>query len=382
MVNFEYKVLPIKEIAVETETVKGKEIVRGLNVEGEKLRLSGRFWNSLFSRYGINNSIFKYYSYNEVFERISEKSSNDRMRLCIDRSKQESPTALAVSATSKPVISHDDLINLLESYEGSGIKYNEGIIESTHTPRIGGDGFSLKGDLFNNQFVMQCPIDGYGLPNIYLSMLRQVCSNGLIAMSRAFRSSLSLGKSDVDVRPAVIRALEGFNNDEGYAALRQRLTSSTESWASVYEANSLYKVLVKLHSSNMIKQKENVEGSVVDQMLANDKVDDKSWFLADNMKNPLFKSFHRLTGDTSLLYGLASLDALSNKRQRTLPTRASVYDLMNFATEVSTHHASVEGARRIGAWVGELVTSEYDLEGTKQKFTDFADFHIAETLKA
>ena len=100
------------------------------------------------------------------------------------------------------------------------------------------------------------------------------------------------------------------------------------------------------------------------------------------MKTPLFKAFHRLTGDTSLLYGLASLDALSNKRQRTLPTRASVYDLINFATEVSTHHANVEGARRVGAWVGDLVTNEFDLEGTKQKFTDFADFHIAETLKS
>lgn len=379
MANFEYKVLPIKEIAVVTELNKGKSLVRGLEVEGERLQVTGRFWNSLFSKYGINSSIFKYYSYNEVFERISDKSSNDRMRLCIDRTKAN-PTALAVSSPTKPTISHDNLMELLESYDGDKLAYNEGIIESTHTPRIGGDGFSLKGDTFNNQFVLQCPIDGYGSPNIYLSMLRQVCSNGMIAMSRAFRSTLNLGKGDTDVRPTIIRALEGFNNDEGYAALRQRLASSTESWASVYEANSLYKVLVKLHNRNMLKQEQGVEGSVVDAMLSNDKPA-ADWFLSDTMKTPLLKAFHRLTGDTSLLYGLASLDALSNKRQRTLPTRATVYDLVNFATEVSTHHATVEGSRQVGAWVGELVTSEFDLEGTKQKFSDFADFHIAQTLQ-
>ena len=377
MSKFEYKVLPIKEIRVNTECVKGKDQVRGLEVDGEKLQVSGRFWNSLFSRYGINSSIFKYYRYDEVFDRVNQKSSNDRMRLCIDRTGKE-PLALAVSAPTKPVLPHDHLEHLLADYDGQGIKYNEGIMESTHVPRIGGDGFSLKGDVFNNQFVLQCPIDGYGLPNIYLSMLRQVCSNGMVAMSRAFRSSLSLGKNDDDVRPAVIRALEGFNNDEGYAALRQRMNSSTESWASVYEANSFYKMLVKLHNSNMIKQ----EVTETDLTAKKEEVPDTDWFASAEMKTPLFKAFHRLTGDTSLLYGLASLDALSNKRQRTLPTRSSVYDLINFATEVSTHHATVEGARRIGGWVGELITNEYDLEGTKQKFADFADFHIAETLKS
>ena len=380
MSKFEYKVLPIKEIRVVTEVANKKQQVRGLEVDGENLRVSGRFWNSLFSRYGFNSSIFKYYRYDEVFDRVSEKSSNDRMRLCIDRTGAE-PLALAVSAPTKPVLPHDHLEHLLSDYEGQNIRYNEGIMESTHAPRIGGDGFSLKGDMFNNQFVLQCPIDGYGLPNIYLSMLRQVCSNGMIAMSRAFRSSLSLGKNDDDVRPAVIRALEGFNNDEGYAALRQRLTSSTESWASVYEANSFYKILVKLHNGAMIKQEAQPEGSLVEEMNKKDELA-TDWFATAEMKTPLFKAFHRLTGDTSLLYGLASLDALSNKRQRTLPTRASVYDLINFATEVSTHHANVEGARRVGAWIGDLVTNEFDLEGTKQKFTDFADFHIAETLKS
>lgn len=379
MAGFNYKVLPIKDISVVTERVKGKEFVRGLDVDGERLKVTPRFWNSLYSKYGFNQSIFKYFSHGEVFDRISDKSGNDRMRLCIDRTKEDEPLALAVSSPTKPTISHDNLMELLESYDGEKLTYNQGIIESTHTPRIGGDGYSLKGDVFHNQFVLQCPIDGYGQPNIYLSMLRQVCSNGMIAMSRAFRSTLNLGKGDTDVRPSIIRALEGFNNDEGYAALRQRLESSTESWASVYEANSLYKLLVKLHNANQIKQEQKPEGNLVDAMLAKD-TPETDWFLTAEQKTPILKAFHRLTGDTSLLYGLASLDALSNKRQKTLPTRASIYDLVNFATEVGTHHAEVEGSRRLSAWVGELVTSEYDLEGTKQKFGDFADFHIATSL--
>ena len=42
------------------------------------------------------------------------------------------------------------------------------------------------------------------------------------------------------------------------------------------------------------------------------------------------------------LYGLANLDTLSPKRQRTLPVDCKVYDLLNFATEIATHHASTE----------------------------------------
>jgi hypothetical protein len=89
-----------------------------------------------------------------------------------------------------------------------------------------------------------------------------------------------------------------------------------------------------------------------------------------------------MTGDVSQLYGLANPDSLSAKRQKTLPVRCTVYDAMNFATEVATHYAKPEGARQLNAWVGGLISEEYDMENTKDSFTEFADFHLRSTLAA
>ena len=67
---------------------------------------------------------------------------------------------------------------------------------------------------------------------------------------------------------------------------------------------------------------------------------------------------------------------LSAKRQRTLPTACKVYDLLNFASEVATHHADEAGSRTLQAYLGELVSGEYDLEGTVDQFNDWQDFFV------
>jgi len=78
------------------------------------------------------------------------------------------------------------------------------------------------------------------------------------------------------------------------------------------------------------------------------------------------------------LYGLANLDALSVKRQRVLPARCRVYDLLNFASEVATHHSTTEGNRSMQAFIGSVISDEYDMEGTAETVTDFADFLVAD----
>jgi hypothetical protein len=83
-----------------------------------------------------------------------------------------------------------------------------------------------------------------------------------------------------------------------------------------------------------------------------------------------------MTGDLTQLYGLANVDALSVKRQRTLPTRAKVYDLLNFASELATHHTTEMGGRVVQAYIGELISGEYDLEGTAEQFSDWRDFFV------
>lgn len=129
----------------------------------------------------------------------------------------------------------------MRHYNGGDITYCDGVVESTHTPRIGSNEFEIGNDRFWNRFVMSAPIDSYGQPSIYLSLLRQVCTNGMIAYAPTFRSTLALGRGEDNVTFSIVRALDGFGNLEGYAALRQRFEAAGKSWASVYEAQSLYR---------------------------------------------------------------------------------------------------------------------------------------------
>ncbi|MFN9972043.1 MAG: hypothetical protein ACK58T_19365, partial [Phycisphaerae bacterium] len=80
------------------------------------------------------------------------------------------------------------------------------------------------------------------------------------------------------------------------------------------------------------------------------------------------------------IYGLANADNLSVKRQRTLPVRCRVYDLLNFVSEVATHHADEHGARASQALLGTLISGEYDLENSCDSFCDFRDFFMDRKL--
>jgi hypothetical protein len=324
--------------------------------DGEPFQPSNRFWTSLHARFGFSESIFRYFSHGEVFQRISEVAANDRIRWCIERTDSGINRLLAVTNPTAPRIHYDDLEELLNEYNAEEISYNNGVVRSRHAPRMGGL-FDIAGDQFQNKFVIDTPVDGYGRPNIYLSLLRQVCSNGAIAHSPAFRSELSLGRGEDSVRYALQRALDGFNNEDGYGALRQRFESAAKSWASVNEANKLYRTVSRLLHQKDLSEKIKVVGT-------------------DGASESLFHGFHRVTGDLSRLYGLANLDALSVKRQRTLPTACKVYDLINLASELATHHATPAGNRGLQAWLGDLISAEYDLEGTVDHMSDWKDFFV------
>ena len=277
---------------------------------------------------------------------------------------------LAVTNPAAALMPYDDLMDLLGRYGGGEVKYADGVVSSRHAPRCGGT-FQVGGDGFQNKFVLDTPIDGFGRPSVYLSLLRLVCSNGAVGYSPTFRSELSVGKGDDGVLFALTRVLDGFNNEDGYAALRQRFESATRSWASVNEVNRLYKVLSRLHNLGAV-------GAAPLPAAGGDGAEEAAG-------SPLFDAFHRMTGDLQRIYGMANLDALSVKRQRTLPAACKVYDLLNFSSEVATHHADAIGGRMMQAYLGDLISGEYDLEGTVDQFGDWRDFFVgsgatAETL--
>lgn len=345
--SIDYRYTRVRELHAvgERRMRTGKVNVTGIRVEGEKAFPTKRFWRSFFVKFGISENVFRYFEPAEVFDRISERASDDLIRCCIERAPNGEARLLAVSNPSRPVIRYGEITDLVSRYGGRDVSYAEGIITSTHTPRSGDQAFQIGGDRFKHRFVMETPVDGFSHPKIYLSYLREICTNGMIGYTRAFRSDVSLGKN---IDHCISRALESYDNGEGYAALRQRFESAQTSWASLRECMQLYKALVK--------------------------VSDRKAVTSDT----LARDFHRMTGRLHELYGLANLDALSVKRQRVLPAKCRVYDLLNFASEVATHHSTTEGSRSMQAFIGSMISDEYDMEGTAETVTDFADFLVAD----
>jgi hypothetical protein len=353
--KFSYDVVSIKSLqpqrsmqdvsGAQVNSTKSQQSTSTVSVDGQPLQASSRFWNSLFSRYGFSESIFKYFSHDEVFDRIATTAASDRVRICIQHNENRNDTLLAVSNPGKSYVHHQDLLTELDG-KAESIQYHDGIVTSTHSPSVDDD-FDILGDTFQNKYSVMTPIDGYGAPNIYLGLMRQVCSNGLVAMSRAFRQSVVVGKNDGSALFALQRVFGGFNNDQGFAALRDRVGSAGNSWASLHEASTLHKLLAKIYNNN-------------------EAVDLKGQF----------KSYWDLVGDIGMIYGLANDSQIATKRKRTLPVKCTVYELINFATELSTHHSSQAARNRLNAFVGDLITNDYDLEGSCSRFKDFADFHL------
>jgi hypothetical protein len=321
----------------------GKVNLTGIVIDGQEVAPTKRFWKSFFIRFGISDSVFRYFEPPEVFQRISERFPDDTIRYCIERGQGDQRRLLAVSNPTRSVIRHGEVVQLVSQYGGRDHAYADGVVTSTHIPRSGEQPFRIGGDQFQHRFVLETPVDGFGHPRVYLSVLRLVCSNGMVGYGRAFRSDISLGK---DISHCIGRALETYDNGEGYAALRQRFESAQSSWASVRESLQLYKCLIKVRDRQDLKTETAV------------------------------RDLNRLTGNLNEIYGLANMDALSPKRQRILPTRCRVYDLLNFASEIATHHSNALGARSMQAFIGGLIADEYDMEGTAEAVTEFSDFFV------
>lgn len=377
--QFEYGTAKVREFSVaarRNEVKKGRGsaprvTATGVSINGRECKPSKRFWTSIQCRFGFSPNIFRYFDHAEVFERISQKAPTDEVRYCIEHDTASGKdTILAVTNPNISAVKYETLNGLLEQYGAEGVTYTDGIVRSTHKPRNNNTPFQVASDDFINQFIIDTPIDGFGRPNIYLSLMRLICANGAIGYSKAFRSEISTGKRDEDVSFALTRAIDGFNNEEGFAALRQRFDAATNSWASVNETQRLYRSLASLAGNGELVRR----GREVVHTIDGPKEVETCL--------PIFNDFHKMTGDLTSIYGMADIDTLSVKRQRALPTPCKVYDLLNFATEVATHYAHTRGGRRLQAFVGDMITSEYDLEGTCDQFSDYNDFFIHDVKAA
>ena len=341
--SIEYYTQDLRALHVKSMDVKGRKRAVSVAVDGQEFKPTKRFFRSFFARYGINEQVFKYYDYDEVLERIASKIPDEQIRLCVARENEGGamPRLFGVSGPSKNLLTYDNGINLLMTHSGVDVKLGEGVLQATHTPRSGEREFKIGPDLFNNRIMVELPIDGFGDPRMFLMLLRQICTNGAVGYARAFRSDIRLGQ---DSTHTLDRALGMFDNEEGFAALRDRFLSSQQSSASIRE---------------VLKLSETIGAA-----------------MGQNGSAKFSTRLRTVTGDLNAAYGIANLDGLSVKRQRLLPAECTVYDLINFATEIASHKANPMQATKLQGWLGTLLSEEYDLEGTARNGQQFQDIFL------
>lgn len=317
--------------------------------DGKVVELSGRFWSSLGSKFQLNQKMFTYFAPHEVFERIGQVHGSDSVvRLAIEKNKYGNfSKMLAVSSVDRQVIKYNEIVEMLIRRGGKDVAYNNGIVSGIFMPNSGEQTFDIGGDDFRHLYKASFAVDGYGDPSIALALERLVCLNGMVAEHSAHTAKIKMGKDEL--MHSIDRALTTYANEEGYDILVRQIEKAQKTTASVAECNYVGKALVNVgfkagHGSQLSR-------------------------------------FQNMCGGLTDLYGEASLDAINEKFQQTLPSRCTVYDLLNFVTELSSHHINQDdfkARRALHGLTGTLLSGTYDLEGLDTAENEFQDLFITD----
>lgn len=358
----ENSILPLNTMSVTfTKDPKACKSKREINANTfiqlpckRKFAVSDRFWESFCALHFVGMNIFEYFDHAEVFERITTVKGGGNVRVSIERTKDQTETGTLLSCTNpgKPILRVNEIVDLIDRYNGEHQRYGTGIIQVSF-PAAHPVTFDVAGDDFTTRFVLQMPIDGYGLPSAYLELRRERSSGSIVGMTKAFKTQFQLGKDDNNLYPVLDRAMRTFNNEEGYHAFKKRLEAAAQSWASFHEAGTLHAILSQVLTADGMDLPERLD---------------------------ILKKYNETTGNPLSYYGVTGANELSTRRAKSIPVNATVYDLINFATEVSTHHLRKrEQHQRMMSWVGEKLADEYDLEGTVKTNPEFKDFFLDKT---
>lgn len=323
-----------------------------INLEGRRLRATGSFWQSIFSRYAINSQIFNLFSPEEVFSRIVECHGDDKMQMMtyqsdehVDKEGNQVPQAYSTCLLGRNFSKFQEVLEM-EVSEGATARFSSNsngriMVES---PLIGASDFEICGDAFGGYFVTSIPIDGYGSATSAPMLLRRVCSNGAVAMAPVFQSKISKGKNPVETLNRVSSSLTHYAGEEALLACRERFKAATVSKASIREVMEFWQALCKQFPGSDSKCKDEAE---------------KDLFTMVQNK------YYGLTGDAITLYGVFSNNAMSRRKMSLLESKCTMYELLNFATEVRSHHVNVSGKSTLDGLVGQTLSTEYDLENSE-----------------
>ena len=297
----------------------------GIMFEGAQYKPSRRFLKGLVQRMKVSLSVFELFSPLEVVRRAAERAPELPLRLTLDRQDHQAlglieDKGVPIPAGNIEIVMKDD--RRLQDFD-----YHDGVI----TGRFDlGEAWDIPNDSkYGVHVLTEVPVDGMGTPEATLATWRQVCSNGAVAEAPLFRTKMEVKDSSGD---HFRRLLTSFSNPRGVEMLHARLVSANGTKASVDEVHQ-----VEAFIRRQVRDARH-------QMLLCERLQE----VADN---------------PCVRYGVTDLGAMGERRRALLPTGASVADVMNFVSELNTHHAElIKNRDAANGLLGEFYAKSYDLE--------------------
>ena len=298
--------------------------ILGVRVGNETYKLSDRFYKSLASELGVPYGVFGLFTPNEVMNRAAERCPNLDLRVTMDTEKKEVLGITENSGVPMPVKYIENVLH--NDPRTKNVEYGNGVISAKLEME---DSWTVPDDS-DYQLQLQCsiPVDGIGDPSISLATLRQICTNGAVAEGKLFTTKMVLKDNS---GAHFQRLLESFSNPDGVEAMEERLTEAASTKASVGEVLMLEGAIKRAvpDAKNQILLRERLYG------------------VADN---------------PCVRYGVTDLSAIGQKKRTLLPVGCSVADLMNFASELTTHHRDIiKDTKYVQAFYGSIMNKGCDL---------------------
>lgn len=321
--RFEYIHVTPQTIFEAVEEDNGK--FKALQLEGERYVPSQRFLKGLATRMKVPLGVFELFSPLEVIERAAQRAPDMPLRLTVDR--EEHKALALVEDKGVPVPAGNIEIVMRDDRRLQEFRYDEGVI----TGRFDlGEAWDIPGDSkYGVHVSMKVPVDGMGTPDATLATWRQICSNGAVAEAPIFKTKMEVKDSSGE---HFRRLLSSFNNPRGIEMLHDRLIAANGTKASVDE---VFRV-----ESMVRSQVRDVRHQVV-----------------------LCERLHDMADNPCVRYGVTDLGTIGERRRSLLPTGASVADIMNFVSELNTHHGELLKNRNApDRIIGDFYRGGYDLE--------------------
>jgi len=323
-------------VPVECEPATGKFKIR---YEDRVYETSDRFVTSFARKLKFSNNIFNYFTAEEVFDRVQQRNPDVAFKVTFD---QQDGEILGVVDENKKLLPAEIACAVFAADPRvRKIQYEKGVWEAEFQLD---ESFSVRNDSeYDRKIWVRYPVDGVSMPCIYLAVLRQVCSNGAVALVPGFRTDIEINDES---GTHLSRLLKSYNNENGFLALESRLQTAQDTAASVNE-------LLKIESLITAQVSSAPAASA------------------------LLTRLEEMAGDPCARYETTSLNNIAPKKRPLLPVDCSVNDLANFCSELTSHHENLIGrVDAFNAALGGMLAQEFDLEEMYRNHQPAKAFHL------